>query len=104
MPLTQLEENNLKTQIQLLKDIQSDTRMIEYYVSNEASKMTELMRTASLQDETYSMNRDDFKKVFNLLSLIRDVKSWDSVNEYSKSLSIKKEVNEKTLTLLTKTN
>lgn len=104
MPLTQLEENNLNTQIQLLKDIRSDNNMIETYLASEANNLFNIMRSASIKDKVVTMSSENFNKIYDFLSTIKNVNNWDEVHEFSKSYAIKKSVNEKTLSLLTKTN
>lgn len=78
--LTQLEENNLKTQANLMNDIISNYNGITYSISQKAKEVRELLRTRkrdqNIPNPDCVLSYETFEKIEAIIMDLADKHKW----------------------------
>lgn len=93
--MTQLEENNIKTQLSLLNDYIDDNSLITHYVAvNAADLLTNLKKYN--QTEVVIPN-DIYNPLCDFLSKLTDKSNWYMIDKHAKEYQIKNNLRMETI-------
>lgn len=91
--MTQLEENNIKTQLSLLDDYIRDKSMIDYYISIKADNLLKELK----KDYKDQMGDDLYNNLYGFLNIIKDKDKWYIINKQVEQYQIKNDIRMQTI-------
>jgi len=96
--MTQLEQNNITTQLELCRDILSNYGSIIYEIEQKGKYIRELLATKKLdeKEKTVTLTKETFDLLLDSAYILQDKNKWEQLGILSKSyipeLEIKKKI------------
>ncbi len=104
-----LEQNNLDTQISLMKDIIQNDKNIIYHILENSKELMKILRQRKVDNNepvetrTVSFTNEQFEKMFGIVDILESESKYEHLGILAKTAVPDNDVKKKILSLLQKT-
>lgn len=100
--MTKLEENNLNTQLDILRENKSDNNMITHYVAQKAATIRSSISGLQKVDGNLIISKENYTELIGFLSNLSNPTNWYLIHEYCKEYQLKINIRNEILNKLNK--